>query len=91
MTRFIHFFGFKYRVELSTMPEDHMGDEADWEHAQKPSRMPLRKWAWSTNKRGRWGIYGPKIDFHLEDSLGKLAVRNNPAGFPKPERFELGI
>lgn len=65
-------FGFKYSVELSTRPQDSMGSDEDWENAENgligalnALNMPY------TINEGDGAFYGPKIDFHLEDSLGR--------------------
>ena len=65
-------FGFKYSVELSTRPENSMGSDEDWEaatngliHALEKLGMPY------TVNEGDGAFYGPKIDFHIEDSLGR--------------------
>ncbi len=65
-------FGFKYHVELSTRPENSMGSDEDWEaatngliHALEKMKMPYKV------NEGDGAFYGPKIDFHLEDSLGR--------------------
>lgn len=65
-------FGFKYFVELSTRPEDSMGSDADWEAATEGLRNALEKLGlpYIINE-GDGAFYGPKIDFHLEDSLGR--------------------
>ena len=65
-------FGFKYHVELSTMPEDHLGSLEDWEAATNGLRAALDEMhmPYVVNE-GDGAFYGPKIDFHLEDSLGR--------------------
>lgn len=65
-------FGFKYFVELSTRPEDSMGSDADWEAATEGLKGALEKLGlpYIINE-GDGAFYGPKIDFHLEDSLGR--------------------
>lgn len=65
-------FGFKYFVELSTRPEDSMGSDADWEAATDGLKGALEKLGlpYIINE-GDGAFYGPKIDFHLEDSLGR--------------------
>ncbi len=83
-------FGFKYHVELSTMPEDHLGSLEDWELATSGLRHALDELGmpYAVNE-GDGAFYGPKIDFHLEDSL----VRTWQCGtiqldFQLPMRFE---
>lgn len=65
-------FGFKYFVELSTRPEDSMGSDEDWETATEGLKNALEKLGlpYILNE-GDGAFYGPKIDFHLEDSLGR--------------------
>jgi len=65
-------FGFKYFVELSTRPEDSMGSDEDWEAATEGLKNALEKLGlpYIINE-GDGAFYGPKIDFHLEDSLGR--------------------
>lgn len=65
-------FGFKYSIELSTRPEDSMGSDEDWEAATNGLKQALEQLAlpYSINE-GDGAFYGPKIDFHLEDSLGR--------------------
>ncbi len=65
-------FGFKYFVELSTRPEDSMGSDEDWEAATEGLKNALEKLGlpYILNE-GDGAFYGPKIDFHLEDSLGR--------------------
>ena len=65
-------FGFKYSVELSTRPEDSIGSDEDWELATESLKTALEV----TDKKyvineGDGAFYGPKIDFHLEDSMGR--------------------
>lgn len=65
-------FGFKYFVELSTRPEDSMGSDEDWEAATNGLKTALEKLNLPyTINEGDGAFYGPKIDFHLEDSLGR--------------------
>lgn len=65
-------FGFTYHLELSTRPEDSMGSDEDWERAESALRVALEKLGkdYVVNE-GDGAFYGPKIDFHLEDSLGR--------------------
>ncbi len=65
-------FGFKYALELSTRPEDSMGSDEDWEDATNGliAAMEQLHLPYSINE-GDGAFYGPKIDFHLEDSLGR--------------------
>lgn len=65
-------FGFKYHVELSTRPEDSMGSDEDWARAEEGLRTALDKLGMDYEvNEGDGAFYGPKIDFHLEDSLGR--------------------
>ena len=65
-------FGFEYFVELSTRPEDSMGSDADWEDATNGLKLALEKLNMPyTINEGDGAFYGPKIDFHLRDSLGR--------------------
>ncbi len=84
-------FGFKYHVELSTMPEDHMGDEADWVTATEGLRKALEELNMDyVVNEGDGAFYGPKIDFHLEDSIGRTwQCGTIQLDFQMPMRFEL--
>ena len=65
-------FGLSYKIELSTMPEDHIGDVKDWDFATetlKEAVMEVGK-DFEVNE-GDGAFYGPKLDFHLADSLGR--------------------
>jgi len=65
-------FGFKYHVELSTRPEDSMGSDEDWEAATEGLKKALDKLGLPyVINEGDGAFYGPKIDFHLEDCLGR--------------------
>lgn len=65
-------FGFKYHVELSTRPEDSMGSDEDWEMATEGLRGALDDLGLDyVVNEGDGAFYGPKIDFHLEDSIGR--------------------
>ena len=78
-------FGLTYHIELSTMPEDHMGDEEVWQFAdQTACRLPSRRWARNiVINEGDGAFYGPKLDFHSGRLHGPyLAVRHHPAGYP---------
>lgn len=84
-------FGLKYHIELSTMPEDHMGDIADWELATTALRDAMDSLGkeYEINE-GDGAFYGPKLDFHLEDSLGRTwQCGTIQLDFQMPERFEL--
>ena len=65
-------FGFEYFVELSTRPENSMGSDEDWEAATEGLKAALAKMGLDyTINEGDGAFYGPKIDFHLRDSLGR--------------------
>ena len=65
-------FGFKYSVELSTRPENSMGSDEDWEAATNGLKLALEKLGLPyVINEGDGAFYGPKIDFHIEDSLGR--------------------
>ena len=84
-------FGFKYHVELSTRPEDSMGSDEDWEnatnglvHALEAIGLPY------VVNEGDGAFYGPKIDFHLEDSIGRTwQCGTIQLDFQMPQRFNL--
>ena len=84
-------FGFKYHVELSTRPEDSMGSDEDWELATDALRGALDDLGlpYVVNE-GDGAFYGPKIDFHLEDSIGRTwQCGTIQLDFQLPLRFEL--
>ena len=65
-------FGLPYKIELSTMPEDHIGSEADWEVATAALADAITSIGKTyTVNEGDGAFYGPKLDFHIEDSLGR--------------------
>ena len=84
-------FGFKYHVELSTRPEDSMGSDEDWEIATNALRSALEKKGMQyVVNEGDGAFYGPKIDFHLEDSLGRTwQCGTIQLDMQLPERFDL--
>ena len=84
-------FGLSYEIELSTMPEDHMGDEKDWEFAQDTLKEAITEMGKSyTVNEGDGAFYGPKLDFHLADSIGRTwQCGTIQLDFQLPERFEL--
>ncbi len=83
-------FGFKYHVELSTRPEDSMGSDEDWEMATNSLREALDEMGYDyIINEGDGAFYGPKIDFHLEDSLGRTwQCGTIQLDFQLPLRFE---
>lgn len=84
-------FGFKYHVELSTRPEDSMGSDEDWEMATDALRGALDDLGLEyVVNEGDGAFYGPKIDFHLEDSLGRTwQCGTIQLDFQLPLRFNL--
>ena len=84
-------FGLSYQIEVSTMPDDHMGDEKDWEFAQETLKEAITEMGKSyVINEGDGAFYGPKIDFHLEDSLGRTwQCGTIQLDMQLPERFEL--
>ena len=84
-------FGLPYEIELSTMPDDHMGDEKDWEFAQNTLKEAITEMGKSfVINEGDGAFYGPKLDFHLEDSLGRTwQCGTIQLDMQLPERFEL--
>ena len=84
-------FGFKYNVELSTRPENSMGSDEEWNLAEASLSEALNeeKIEYKINE-GDGAFYGPKIDFHLEDSLGRTwQCGTIQLDFQLPQRFEL--
>ena len=84
-------FGFEYHVELSTRPEDSMGSDEDWEMATDALRGALDDLGLNyVVNEGDGAFYGPKIDFHLEDSIGRTwQCGTIQLDFQLPQRFEL--
>ena len=84
-------FQLPYEIELSTMPEDHMGDEKDWEFAQETLKDAITEMGKSyVINEGDGAFYGPKLDFHLQDSLGRTwQCGTIQLDMQLPERFEL--
>lgn len=84
-------FGFAYTVELSTRPEDSMGSDEEWELAENSLRKALEKQGveYKINE-GDGAFYGPKIDFHIKDCLGReWQCGTIQLDFQMPERFDL--
>ena len=84
-------FGFEYHVELSTRPEDSMGSDEDWEMATEGLRSALDEIGlpYVVNE-GDGAFYGPKIDFHLVDCIGRTwQCGTIQLDFQLPQRFEL--
>ncbi len=84
-------FGFKYHVELSTRPENSMGSDEDWELATESLRSALDDLGLNyVVNEGDGAFYGPKIDFHLEDSIGRTwQCGTIQLDFQLPQRFEM--
>ncbi len=84
-------FGFTYHVELSTRPEDSMGSDEDWEAAEQGLKTALDKLGMDyVINEGDGAFYGPKIDFHLEDSLGRTwQCGTVQLDFQMPLNFEI--
>ncbi len=84
-------FGLTYQIELSTMPEDHMGDEKDWKFAEDTLQAAIIEMGKDfIINAGDGAFYGPKLDFHLADSLGRTwQCGTIQLDFQMPERFDL--
>ena len=83
--------GFKYNVELSTRPEDSMGSDEEWNMAERSLKEALDEGGLDYKiNEGDGAFYGPKIDFHIEDSLGRSwQCGTIQLDFQLPQRFEL--
>ena len=89
--KFYSTFGFKYHIELSTRPEDSLGTDEQWEKATEGLKNALDSIGkeYKINE-GDGAFYGPKIDFHLEDCLGRTwQCGTIQLDFQMPERFDL--
>ncbi|WP_041715764.1 threonine--tRNA ligase [Acetivibrio clariflavus] len=88
---FYNVFGFKYHVELSTRPEDSMGTDEQWEMATNALKEALEAKGMNYKiNEGDGAFYGPKIDFHLEDSIGRTwQCGTIQLDFQMPQRFDL--
>ena len=84
-------FGFTYHVELSTRPEDSMGSDEDWEAAEAGLKTALEELGMEYEVNdGDGAFYGPKIDFHLTDSLGRTwQCGTVQLDFQMPQNFDL--
>ena len=84
-------FGLTYQIEVSTMPEDHMGDEKDWDFATETLKTAVTEMGKDfVINEGDGAFYGPKLDFHLSDSLGRTwQCGTIQLDMQLPERFEL--
>ncbi len=84
-------FGFEYHIELSTRPEDSMGAQEDWDVATDALRNAITELGYDFEvNEGDGAFYGPKLDFHLKDCLGRTwQCGTIQLDFQLPERFEL--
>ena len=84
-------FGFEYTVELSTRPDDSMGSDEQWEMAESALKKVLKDMDMPFElNEGDGAFYGPKIDFHIKDSLGReWQCGTIQLDFQMPERFDL--
>ena len=84
-------FGFTYHLELSTRPDDSMGSDEDWERAEAGLKTALERLGMEyVVNEGDGAFYGPKIDFHLEDSLGRTwQCGTVQLDFQMPQNFDL--
>lgn len=84
-------FGFKYHIELSTKPENSMGSDEDWDMAINALKEAIEELGYDyIINEGDGAFYGPKLDFHLEDCLGRTwQCGTIQLDFQEPERFEL--
>ena len=84
-------FGLTYKIEVSTMPEDHIGDEKDWDFATETLEAAVSEMGKDfIINEGDGAFYGPKLDFHLSDSLGRTwQCGTIQLDMQLPERFEL--
>ena len=84
-------FGFEYHIELSTMPEDHMGSDEEWARATDGLRSAIEELGREyTVNEGDGAFYGPKLDFHLVDAIGRTwQCGTIQLDMQLPERFEL--
>ena len=84
-------FGFKYHIELSTRPEDSMGADEEWDHAIDSLEAAIKEMGKDyVINEGDGAFYGPKLDFHLEDSLGRTwQCGTIQLDFQMPQKFDL--
>lgn len=84
-------FGFKYHVELSTRPENSMGTKEDWDAAETNLRAAAEELGIDLIlNRGDGAFYGPKLDFHLEDSIGRTwQCGTVQLDYQMPQRFDI--
>lgn len=84
-------FGFKYHIELSTKPENSMGSDEDWDIATDALKAAITELGYEFEiNEGDGAFYGPKLDFHLTDCIGRTwQCGTIQLDFQLPERFEL--
>ena len=84
-------FGLKYQIEVSTMPEDHIGEKETWDLATDTLKRAIEKMGKTyIINEGDGAFYGPKLDFHLEDSIGRTwQCGTIQLDMQMPERFDL--
>ncbi len=84
-------FGFDYKIELSTRPEDRMGSDEEWDAAEAALQNAMDKLGKEyTVNPGDGAFYGPKLDFHLEDSIGRTwQCGTIQLDFQMPQRFDI--
>ena len=84
-------FGLEYHLELSTMPEDHIGEEVTWREAEKALKNALKKIGKDfVINEGDGAFYGPKIDIHIKDAIGRTwQCGTIQLDMQLPKRFEL--
>ncbi len=89
--RFYKVFGFDYHIELSTRPEKAMGERETWDLAESVLKQAMDKVGWKYKiNEGDGAFYGPKIDFHLKDAVGRSwQCGTVQLDFLMPERFDL--
>lgn len=89
--RFYKVFGLTYHIELSTMPDKHIGDEKVWKKAEKALADAMKEMnsEFKINP-GEGAFYGPKLDFHIRDALGRTwQCATIQLDFAMPEKFDL--
>ena len=84
-------FGLKYQIEVSTMPEDHIGEKETWDFATETLKQAVTEMGKDyVINEGDGAFYGPKLDFHLADSLGRTwQCGTIQLDMQMPERFDL--
>ncbi len=84
-------FGLPYSAKLSTMPDDHLGEEATWRHAEEQLKQAMQRAGLEfTINEGDGAFYGPKIDFDVTDAIGrKWQCATIQLDYQQPENFDL--